>query len=339
MFRHQPGLGKVSRIFSTNTVNEQNFSGLLDQFVKFKSSAEKIKEEELSSRIKLSKKIYLYTKEFLDNNNDNLSPTEKVVILKKYIELWAMAKCILHIQDTAYSEQYKKSKFSKYSDSYNQYSPMLAGFNLQGALLGNLHSSALIFLSVNFEKADFSNVEFPYSHFENCNLSEIKVTNNTNFNQCRFTKCNLEKAGLQSENFCEVVFNRCNFRKADFKKANLYKVHFDECHLQEADLREVELDRTYFKKCNLFQAQFDSNRNLRLYDCVNFSPVDASPEGNPLTELQDSLLRGFVNINPQTFFAQNVSKFGIFSPVDASPDGNPLTELQDSISRGFVGFK
>ncbi len=229
--------------------SKHNLSKLLDKFEQFDLKVKKIETDKWLScgdngeppyynftRTELGKEIYLLTKNYLDENKDILSPLDKGEILKKYIKLWFNTKCILDIKNTEYAEEYKKSRFNKYGNLYNDRAPMVAGFNLEKATLGKVHAPFLIFLSSNLKEADFSDSMLAYSHFENCNLAKIK-TSNTNFNQCRFKKCNLQEADLQGAGLCEVSFTTCNIDTAPFKKNR--NIWFSECLNNSSDQKTV----------------------------------------------------------------------------------------------------
>lgn len=67
-----------------------------------------------------------------------------------------------------------------------------------------------------------------------------------------------------------------------------------------------------------------------------FSQLDASEsEGNPLTELQISLLNGFVGFENNEPIINNHPGF----QNNPESESNPLTELQTSLLNGFVGFE
>jgi|GEM_PF-7010797 len=162
----------------------------------------------------LGRRLYELTLNFLDENQHVLSPEEKGQILIDYVRLWSDAGCILNISETGYAKLYEGQVFTKYSNSYSKSVPMMAGFNLKGAIFNLLYMCDMHFLSVNFEGANFSNAKFPYAHFENCNLSGIQTNIRTDFNQSRFEKCDMESADLSQTVLCEVQFYDCYIFKA-----------------------------------------------------------------------------------------------------------------------------
>jgi uncharacterized protein YjbI with pentapeptide repeats len=138
----------------------------------------------------------------------------------------------MHINETSYAGDYTKSTFSKYSNGYNTRVPMVAGFNLQQANLAGIHFCDLIFPSVNFHGADFSDAMLAYAHFENCDLSQIKTDKESNLNQCVFKKCSLVDAAVITKLLCETRFYECNITNADFNMRRLDKIsgfYFQDC--------------------------------------------------------------------------------------------------------------
>ncbi len=162
----------------------------------------------------LANDVYLFTKDFLEKHTSVLSPDSKGTILRDYMQLWFECGLFMCISETSYAIEYTESRFSKYSASYNRRVPMVAGFNLQHANLAWLNFWDVIFPSVNFHGADFSNAMFPYVHFENCDLSAIKTNDDTNFNQCVFKKCNMVDASVITSSLCETKFDECNITNA-----------------------------------------------------------------------------------------------------------------------------
>lgn len=158
--------------------------------------------------VDISKRIYQGTKDFLEKYNSMLTSKEKGDIFSAYVTLWQSNGCFLHIGETAYKDEYEQSRFGKHDVHYNENIPMLAGFNLSGMTLAHTKKIMcdLIFPSVNFKNADFSNVCFAYGHFESCDLSGVTTNHDSNLNQCRFKKCDLSYADLSQAEFCEVKF-------------------------------------------------------------------------------------------------------------------------------------
>ena len=161
------------------------------------------------TRPELGKKLYLLTKNFLDTYPDALNADEKAAVFEEYVRLWFASKCLLDIKDTRYAEAYKQSSFGKFGGGYNDRCPMTAGFNLSGARLKSQHAD-FIFLHVNFNKADFSKLTWVYGHFENCLMSQIQTTDQTNLNQSRFERCTLNSNDLTKVGLCESRLTGCS---------------------------------------------------------------------------------------------------------------------------------
>lgn len=222
-YRERPDEKEVEKKIDT----EQLIAELDHQFEEleeFKFNAGRIERRELS------KELYLYTKDFLQNNADTLLPEQKRIVLDKYIKLWCKLDCYLDIANTEYANEYSKSVFGKYGCAYNFNWPMTAGFNLENANLANISLTNFIFLSVNFQGADFSKAVLAYTHFENCNLSDVQTTKDTNINQCRFIRCDLHNTNLKQTRLCETHFRKCNLEEANLKKAGLHRTMFFDCN-------------------------------------------------------------------------------------------------------------
>lgn len=161
----------------------------------------------------LGKEMYSYTKQFLETNTNKLSPKEKGEVLKSYITTWKKNHCTLDIADTEYADLYKERQFGKYRDTYNKHLPMLAGFNLHAASLGEINAHDSVFLSINFSGADFTNASLEYSHFENCDLTGIKANKSddsfTNLSQAYFIKCDLTHANFTNILISSAYFEEC----------------------------------------------------------------------------------------------------------------------------------
>lgn len=159
---------------------------------------------------KISKELYVLTKNFLDKYKNQLTPAEKGTVFNEYIETWKNLDCKLSIKDTDYAGLYTKSSFGKYGDNYNDRVPMMAGFNLSGAIIKGFHPD-FIFPDVNFEKADFSYATLPHSHFENCNLNSLKtLRRSTNLNQCQFKKSAINGNDLRQISLSEASITYCS---------------------------------------------------------------------------------------------------------------------------------
>lgn len=228
-------------MFELKIFDKQSMNTIKKFFTKFEANSLQLdpKNDEWKSpnhngdnvnytRTELGKKIYTITRLFLDKNQDNLSPQEKGIVLKDYIELWKKTQCILDIKDTEYSEAHKGSVFGKYRSRYENSNPMVAGFNLSQAILGNLDFSDLIFLSTNFKGADFSGANLCYSHFRNCDLSKIKA-GNAIFNQGVFTNCNLQDANLEQAKLNESQFEYCDIQRTKFNEDTKQWLNLDHC--------------------------------------------------------------------------------------------------------------
>lgn len=160
------------------------------------------------TRTEFSKKLYLITKAFFDTYQDELSPTDKFILFEAYTKVWRDIKGVMDIEDTDYAEQYNNTSFGKYSGSYNDRKPMLAGFNLKNIVFGKYYNSDMIFLSVDFTGADLRKADLPYSDFHYCNFIDSNLAG-ANLNQCRFNECNLEGVDLRKTDLCEASFEHC----------------------------------------------------------------------------------------------------------------------------------
>ncbi|MBL7481604.1 ankyrin repeat domain-containing protein [Legionella bononiensis] len=192
-------------------------------------------------RTRFCKNIYLETKYFFEAHQDDLSPTDKLVVLKEYIQLWEDVNGCLDIELTDFAEQYKGVKFGKDKISYNNSNPMLAGFNLKNIAFGDFYGNSLMFLAVDFTGADFT---------------KTKMLLNS-FNDCNFTHCNLTGANL-----CHTRFIKCNFEGVDLSKTHLWEASFDECIMHQTIKNKK--DRNFRNKCftdNLFTAIMSGKLN------------------------------------------------------------------------------
>lgn len=192
------------------------------------------------THLEISKAIYQATRNFLVEYQDELSPAEKSQVFCEYIELWEEIGGILHIKDTEYGEKYSDSRFGKYSSSYNQYSPMLAGFVLKNlSFKENKHKffrSDLIFLSVDFEGVNFTKAILPYGHFEHCNFTNSQFSKG-NFNQCQFKRCNFPKIDLLNTPLSEGVFMKCYTPDTQFPRED--RLFINKCSSQYLTSKQI----------------------------------------------------------------------------------------------------
>ncbi|RUR16033.1 hypothetical protein ELY21_13795 [Legionella sp. km535] len=166
---------------------------------------------------KFCKKIYLETKKIFDDHQNDLSPADKMVVLENYIQLWKDINGHLDIQDTDFSERYKDTRFFKNRAPYDPRVPMFAGFNLKNIAFRNFFGSDMIFPSVNFENADFTQTQLPYTSFNDCNFTGSKVEK-ANFNQNSYVRCNFESVDFSNAHLCEVRFEQCIMYEAKYNK-------------------------------------------------------------------------------------------------------------------------
>lgn len=197
---------------------------------KFKSIAAQLSADK-GLRKPLSKDVYLFTKNFLDAHAAELSSADKGRILAEYIKLWGKSKFDYPISETSFASLYAHSRFYKYHTSYNSAVPMLAGFNLENADLSEISAMYMIFPSVNLKGANFGDSCFAYTHFENCDLSDIKTCADSNLNQCQFVSCNLTRADLRESRLCEALFRECDITDFQFEEQHDYPASawFSEC--------------------------------------------------------------------------------------------------------------
>lgn len=186
-------------------------------FEELQSSVERCHKKYASWAIgrELGKTLYHYTKDFLEKNQDKLSPIEKGKVLEKYIDVWRKNNCRYHINSTDYANDYVGSVFTSAKVEYDESLPMIVGFNLAQASLNHIRDSYLMFLSVNLKQADLSTAKLVASHFENCDLRGA-VVYNTNLNLCYFKKCDVSKVDYTRSLLHEVYFNACNLQGSDF---------------------------------------------------------------------------------------------------------------------------
>lgn len=195
--------------------------------------------------------IYIYTKKFLEQHKDVLSPQEKGELFVKYLRLWEKMRCTLSISNTDYAQMYESSSYSyRYNWQYIPSWPMLAGFNLQGAIILDVcYPSFLVFPSVNLMQAHFPNVKLYDAAFKNCDLSQVNFTN-ANFGKSSFTQCNLKNACLKHTSLNEVTFYKCELQNTHFPETDFINLLFHECNLSDI----------YFKIPDYFS-------NLMFLDC------------------------------------------------------------------------
>lgn len=191
------------------------FKAFKNKFVEFES---KIPARFLP-RDGFSKEIYEFTKNFLEENKDKLSPQDKGEILNFYIYFWEGSGCELSIESTEYAEKYKGHTFGKYGDLYPAKRPMTAGFNLSNADLSKNKAHDVVFLSVNFRGAKFSGVQLTYSHFGDCDLTDVNATN-ANLNQCRFVNSDLRNMLAFRSMLGGATFGGCDLRGAALDAAD-----------------------------------------------------------------------------------------------------------------------
>lgn len=181
------------------------------------------------AHVEFCKTIYLETKKFFDDHQDYLSPADKMVVLKDYIQLWKDVDGYLDIEHTDFSVQYKDARFFKYAISYNPQVPMFAGFNLKNIAFRNFRNNGIIFPSVNFTNADFNHTNLCDISFYDCNFNGSNAEK-TNLLQCEFEKCNLEGVDLSSAYMWETAFRECIMYKTQYnKKADRLNIIIFKC--------------------------------------------------------------------------------------------------------------
>jgi uncharacterized protein YjbI with pentapeptide repeats len=255
---------QIESIDTLKKIASQNFIAILKaQIAEINQKASSFLQPNTSGQptypeniAEFSKHLYLITKSFLDMHHQVLSPEEKGQILNEYIQTWELNRCELSIEDTVYASNYKGLRFSTEQGIYNAHKPMMAGFNLSGALLTFNHSD-LYFLHINFDYADFSNVESVYSHFETCTINKIKTSKHTNLNQCLFRKCAM------------------NFN----------------------DLTNIQVDGAVMEDCSLFQTVTPewSPEGLHTFNCINeHSTTIPGHSSSPYISSEDIIWEGDV---------------------------------------------
>ncbi|RUR19620.1 hypothetical protein ELY21_03215 [Legionella sp. km535] len=181
------------------------------------------------AHIEFCKTIYLETKKIFDVHQNDLSPADKMVVLKDYMQLWKDVDGYLDIKHTEFSVQYKDARFFKYAISYNPQVPMCAGFNLKNIAFRNFRNNGIIFPSVNFTNADFSHTKLCDISFYDCNFIGSNAEK-TNLLQCKFEKCNLEGVDLLNAYLWETVFRECIMYKTQYnKKADSLNIIISKC--------------------------------------------------------------------------------------------------------------
>lgn len=190
----------------------------------------------------LSKTLYTFTKNFLEDKKDKLSPQDKGEILNFYIYFWNGSGCELNISNTEYAEKYKGHTFGKYGDLYPAKSPMTAGFNLSNVDLSKIKAQDIVFLSVNFRGANFSGTQLQYSHFGDCDLTYVYAVN-ANLNQCRFVNSNLRYMPAFMSMLDGVTFGGCDLRDAalDAADKNINISDHSICDAKTSGLTEWQL--------------------------------------------------------------------------------------------------
>lgn len=195
------------------------------------------------------KEVYLVTKTFLEVFQDELTPDEKRIVLDDYIDIWVKIEGYLDIKDTEFAEEYKTAYFGKYSSSYNSRVPMLAGFNLKNIALSEFSHCDLIFPNVDFCNADFSDSTLAYGSFHNCDFTGCTVNKETNFNQCQFVLCDIQRLNLSEVGLCEASFTECLIFETKFRNLNYFsKPYIYKCiniNLLNAD--QHRLNEAYVK--------------------------------------------------------------------------------------------
>jgi hypothetical protein len=224
----------VVQITPVESVSPNAHVPLLEQFQKemdvFKSEVKQLNprddiwlpEQQMGyfnhTRTELGKKLYLLTKNFLITYKDKLTATEKGVVFKAYLSAWSQGECKLKIENTEYAQTYKESSFGKYISSYNERCPMTAGFDLSGVCL-DFYSPDLIFVDVNLNGADLSKAQFPYAHFENCSMNNLKTTSATNLHQSRFVKCSMNSNDLRTVGLDQASIYHCSIIDTQLKQS------------------------------------------------------------------------------------------------------------------------
>lgn len=173
-----------------------------------------------------AEQLYINTKKYLEDNKDILSPKDKGDILILYLKRWKEKKYEIDIKDTEYSKNFESSLFGTSLSKYDKKNPMLLDLNLENADMSGKNLESLIFISVHLKGANFSRANLNHSHFQNCDLSEVKTQSKEDFdflspkkvqlNQCCFTKCILNEMDLTHITSSKVVISDCDARGTKF---------------------------------------------------------------------------------------------------------------------------
>ncbi|CAM2736470.1 ankyrin repeat domain-containing protein [Legionella worsleiensis] len=228
-----------------------------------------------ATRTEFSKKIYLETKYFLNAYQNDLNPTDKGIIFKKYLKLWKDVQGCLDIAFTDYAEQYQKARFGKYGIRYDEFKPMLAGFNLKNTAFKDIIKADLIFLNVDFTGSSFRGASFYYGHFSDCNFKQSTMAG-SNFCHTVFHKCDLEGLDLTNCGLSEAKLNQCILFKTQYTAE--YGLFVFECFKENlftaiSHQNVVEAIRLV----NTFPAlihSYDRLHNTPLHEAVYWGQID-----------------------------------------------------------------
>lgn len=158
--------------------------------------------------------IHAYTRNFLEQYKDKLTPDEKGSILENYISLW------------------RNCKFHSADGKYDAETPKLTGFNLQNADFYSLAFCYLKFEDVNFQCANFSSSVLSASEFINCNLCGASASKFGNLGGNKFIGCDLTKVRFEYANLWLSTYKHC---KLDGAWINTHELQrgvqplFDDC--------------------------------------------------------------------------------------------------------------
>lgn len=143
-------------------------------------------------------------------------------------------------------------------------------------------------------KAEYDNCTFTDCNFENAGLTGIVFTD------CSFQDCNISNVNLKGTAFKQVIFTDCKLTGLNFSIADpfLFSVGFERCILQLASFYKLKIKNTKFISCNLNDADFAETdlTNAFFNDCSLAKAVF----DNTILEKADFRTAINYSINPET---------------------------------------
>ncbi|MDR1933753.1 MAG: pentapeptide repeat-containing protein [Spirochaetales bacterium] len=174
-------------------------------------------------------------------------------------------------RDECYNHLEDKDAYRQYLYSYFEKNSMFTGLNFSYVPFADMEFHEKVFLLVDFNHAQFSNLIadnltlhmcfLDYALFDSCKLIGAKHTH------CVFAGSRLRNTLIEDTNMLQTNFNNTDMKNVVFSEADLYNsrfiagrledVSFHDCNLKNVNFRRTFRQNVSFKYSNHEDALFD----------------------------------------------------------------------------------